>query len=634
IADIPLREGQAAARISDIDARAMHEDRQLEIPEMLVQRPDGSQAWERLIKAPLHDEAGKVVGVVGIADDITARKKAADELRNSQVLLQTVFDTLPQSLSLKDDSGRYMLVNKAFLRRNNVTAEQIYSRTPEVLPRTASEQAKRIHAADVEVIATGNVVELPEMRFGLVDGTYTWVRIIKAPFRDATGKVSGIVSIAEDLTSHKEAADKLRDSQRLLQTVINALPQSIYVKDLKGTYQLVNSAVIRRHSLSVPAIVDHTMDEISSANPAVAERIRQDDAAVIQTGQIVEVPELLVSPVGQPEVWMRVIKTPLRNEQGNIVGIITIADDVTTRKQAEAQRLELERQILHTQKLESLGVLAGGIAHDFNNLLTGVLGNVELALMDTAASHPASPTLQQIKQASLRAAALTQQMLAYSGRGRLQIHAVDLSALVHEMAELLKVSISKKIAIRFDLSQGLPAVEGDATQIQQIVMNLITNASEAIGDAPGAIHLTTGQVIADRTYLATGYLADAMPEGEYVFMEVTDTGTGMTDEVKARIFDPFFTTKFTGRGLGLAAVLGIVRSHHGSIHIHSDPGKGSTFRVLLPAAPGATPAAKAPQSAASATWRGSGTVLVVDDEPVVRSVLQRQLSSLGFQVVT
>jgi PAS domain S-box-containing protein len=633
ISDVPLRQGERAAQIQAAEERAMREDKQVEIAEMPVERPDHSLAWERLIKVPLHDESGTVIGVVGIAEDITVRKKIEDELRDSQHLLQTVFDTLPQSLSLKDPAGRYVLVNRAFLKRNNVTPEQVYNKTPEVLPRTSSEHARLIQSADAEVIEKGTVVELPELRFGLTDGSQTWVRIIKAPFRDSAGRVSGIVSIAEDLTSRRQIEDQLRDSQRLLQTVMNALPQSIYVKDLKGTYQLVNSAVIKRHGLSAPAILDDAMGEIATGDPGVAEQVRQGDSDVLRTGSMVEVGELRVSPADRPAVWMRVIKTPLRNDQGNIVGIITIADDITARKQAEAERLELERQILHSQKLESLGVLAGGIAHDFNNLLTGILGNVELAVMDTSADHPAAPTLQQIKQASLRAAALTQQMLAYSGRGRLQVRAVDLSALVEEMAQLLKVSISKKIAMRFDLARDLPAVEGDPTQLQQIVMNLITNASEAIGDTPGAIHLSTGRIMADRAYLSTAYLAESLDEGEYVFMEVVDTGAGMDADVQARIFDPFFTTKFTGRGLGLAAVLGIVRGHHGTIHIQSAPGKGSTFRILLPASRGTARPVKALQEPPPSAWRGTGTILVVDDEPIVRSVMQRQLKSLGFDVI-
>jgi len=290
-------------------------------------------------------------------------------------------------------------------------------------------------------------------------------------------------------------------------------------------------------------------------------------------------------------------------------------------------------QLQHTQKLESLGVLAGGIAHDFNNILTGILGNADLALMKIGPDSPVWDNLRDIRKGSFSAAELCRQMLAYSGKGRFELAPIDLREAMKEITQLLEVSISKKIAIRFELPERMPLIYGDAVQVRQIIMNLVINASEAIGDETGAIMIAAGSTDMSRADLKSTYLDDNLPEGEYAYLDVTDTGTGMDRETVARIFEPFFTTKFTGRGLGLAAVLGIVRGHRGAIRINSEPGKGTSFRVFFPALHGQGVREEAKREP-SGTWHGSGTVLLVDDEETVLSVGRRMLELLGFSVLT
>ncbi|MCD6326570.1 histidine kinase, partial [bacterium] len=247
------------------------------------------------------------------------------------------------------------------------------------------------------------------------------------------------------------------------------------------------------------------------------------------------------------------------------------------------ERRRLESQMQHAQKLKSLGVLAGGIAHDFNNLLMTILGNADLAMSDLLPSSPARQNIGEVLKASRRAADLCKQMLAYSGKGKFIVRPLDLSVTAKEMSELLRISLSKKATLSFNFSPELPFVMADATQIRQIIMNLVTNASEAIGDQIGAIRLSTDFLECDRSFLDEAYLAADIPEGLYVTLEVSDTGKGMDKETLDKIFDPFFTTKFTGRGLGLAAVLGIVRGHKGTLSVHSGKGRGTTFKILLPA---------------------------------------------------
>jgi CheY-like chemotaxis protein len=282
--------------------------------------------------------------------------------------------------------------------------------------------------------------------------------------------------------------------------------------------------------------------------------------------------------------------------------------------------------------MESLGVLAGGIAHDFNNLLTGILGNADLARFELPPTSEALVHLADIVKAARRAGDLCRQLLAYSGKGRFVVQPIDVTELVEEMLHLLQVSISKKAVLQLHLVEGLPAVDADATQLRQILMNLVVNASEAIGDRSGVIAVTTGAVQADANYLLDVMGAPDVSPGMYVTLEVSDTGCGIDRDALARIFDPFYTSKFTGRGLGLSAVLGILRGHKGGIKVYSEAGKGSAFKVLLP--PSASPARQlgAPPPTPR-NWTGSGTILLADDEDTVRALGRRMLEKLGFTVI-
>ena len=304
------------------------------------------------------------------------------------------------------------------------------------------------------------------------------------------------------------------------------------------------------------------------------------------------------------------------------------------RRAAEAS----EAQARHVQKLESIGVLAGGIAHDFNNLLHVVLGNADIALSTLTAASPALEPLEEVVRATLRAADLTRQLLAYSGKGAFVIRHLDLSTEVREMATLLRTSISKQATLAWELDPALPAVSADPTQIRQIVMNLITNASDALGESGGTITLRTGvtrpEDLDHQHFGATLQGQDpAEPDkGPLVYLEICDNGSGMTPDTLGRLFDPFFSTKFSGRGLGLAAVMGIVRSHHGLIRIRTEPGEGTAFRVLLPAVAGI--ASKTPKPSGERTeWRGTGTILIVEDEIGVREVAERMLEDFGFRTI-
>ncbi len=315
----------------------------------------------------------------------------------------------------------------------------------------------------------------------------------------------------------------------------------------------------------------------------------------------------------------------------------------------EQRRLvALEARLSQVKKLESLGVLAGGIAHDFNNLLTSVLGNTDLALAYLPASSPARAHLKHIEHAAQRAAELTRQMLAYSGRGQFLIRPVCLGEILRARLSLIRAALPDRVALACEIADDLPRVDGDGDQLGQLLMNVVSNAMDAMRETGGTIRLRADACHCTKDDLAGSYLDEQLPEGRYVCLEVTDTGVGMSAETQARMFEPFFSTKFTGRGLGLAAVLGILRGHHGAVRVHSESGQGTVMRLFFPAreqgraiaaADGkkasAPPPVPAPALAGGLSPEAfSGSVLVIDDEDTVRSVVQTILERVGFAVVT
>ncbi|HZQ10699.1 MAG TPA: PAS domain-containing protein, partial [Anaerolineae bacterium] len=429
-----------------------------------------------------------------------------------------------------------------------------------------------------------------------------------------------------ELVERKRAEEELRRTEAFLNNVVDNIPYMIFVKDAQDLrFVRVNKTGEELLGQSTTSLLGKNDYDFFPEDEA--RFFEMKDREALTGGKIVDIPE---EPIDTPQGrrYLRTKKIPVADGDGQPKYLLGISEDITERKLEEERQRAFERKLQETQKLESLGVLAGGIAHDFNNLLVSILGNVGLVLVDLESDSPVREPVEQIKIAAQRAADLTRQMLAYSGKGRFVMQRINLNSVITEITQLLQVSISKNASLKFNLAPNLPPIEGDVTQIRQVLMNLIVNASDAIGDKQGIISLTTGTVQADHDYLAGSFMAPDLPEGQYAYVQVTDDGSGMDKETQQKIFDPFFTTKFTGRGLGLAAVLGIVRGHNGAIKVYSEPGQGSVFRVLLPVKDVPHEAEK-PLSE-TLKPKGNGTVLVIDDEEVVRNVTKRMLSRVGY----
>lgn len=433
-------------------------------------------------------------------------------------------------------------------------------------------------------------------------------------------------AVQAELGERKRAETELRRAESFLSTVVDNLPYMIFVKDAQDLrFVRLNKAGEEMLGTTTANLIGKNDYDVAPLDEAAF--FEKKDREALAAGKLLDIPEETLETV-KGKRYLHTKKIPILDMDGQPRYLLAIAEDITERKLEEERQRGLERKLQETQKLESLGVLAGGIAHDFNNLLVSILGNVGLVLVDLEPESPVREPVEQIKIAAQRAADLTRQMLAYSGKGRFVMQRIHLNSVITEITQLLQVSISKNAQLRFNLMQNLPPIEGDVTQVRQVLMNLIVNASDAIGERQGTISLTTGTVNADREYLSTSFMAPELPEGHYAFVEVADDGVGMDKETQAKIFDPFFTTKFTGRGLGLAAVLGIVRGHGGAIKVYSEPGQGSVFRTLFPIKEMPHEVEKAPSDALKA--KGNGIVLVIDDEEVVRNVTKRMLARLGY----
>jgi PAS domain S-box-containing protein len=449
-----------------------------------------------------------------------------------------------------------------------------------------------------------------------------WLDVRAYPILDEAGKVVRVIEHLRDISDVKRAEQALRESETRAAAVAERANDAIVI--IKGDdYVYANSAWER--------LTGYTLEELQKMPlptllvPEERERVMGYYRARLEGESPPPMFETRVTAKSGEVVDIEISASTLPHE--GVVAEMAVIRDISKRRKAEREQRELQEKMQQAQKLESLGVLAGGIAHDFNNLLVGILGNASLALADLPESSPVFDLLGDIESSAMRAAELVQQLLAYAGKGRVFTEPLDLGGVVRDMAQLLEASISKKTGLRLELTGKLPPVEADPNQIRQVVMNLVTNASEAL-EANGTITVTTGSMECDVECLKkTGV---ELPAGTYCFIQVTDTGRGLEPSLRSRIFEPFFTTKFAGRGLGLAAVVGIVRNHRGTIQVESKPGRGSSFTVLLPAA---GPGVEAKPVAASEVWRGEGTVLLVDDEETVRVVGRRMLERLGFEVV-
>ncbi len=557
------------------------------------------------------------------------RLDAETALRTSEAFIKAVMDNLPIGVAVVSagSSVDFSYMNDNFPAMYRTTREALSvpdnfwnavyedpimreKMRTRVLEDLASGDPARAHWEDVPISRKGETTTVISACNTSVPGT---------PL---------MISSVWDVTERKQTEDGLTNQKALFEAIFNCIPDAVVYTNVDREVLGINSVFTLIFGFPVEDLVGkktaffyESQEEYEGQgeirfNLTAAERAlpyevnyRRKDGSIFPG---------------------ETLGTAIKTASGEVIGYIGIIRDITERKQAEKEKQTLEQQFQQTQKLESLGVLAGGIAHDFNNILAIIVGYCGVTKIDFKSAEKNIP---EIEKAAERAAALCRQMLAYAGKATLSESQVNVRTLVDEMASMLKTTIPHNVVIKPDLSSDILFIMGDASQLRQVVMNLIINAAEAIGDAEGEIDvkLAKAEIKAERP--EKDYLGMIIPPGRYICFEVKDNGCGMDEDTRRKIFEPFYTTKFTGRGLGLSAVLGIIKAHNGAWQMESRLGHGTTFRVYLPVQPGISETEEAQPITASAEWQGSGTILLAEDEEQVKSIAIILLQELGFTVI-
>ncbi|WP_051305638.1 hybrid sensor histidine kinase/response regulator [Desulfogranum mediterraneum] len=563
---------------------------------------------------PVLDLHTKLEGFAVIAEDVTKEQQTRAAFQESEARLRAFFESSSEGIAIhrliSDQAGTPL--DYQTIEANQAFPVDLHDQPPSFLAACAR-------------AARGEPLQQLE-HYDPGSGRHYLIKIFGLNRKH-------VATIHSDITARIHREKELKQTVEIVNTIMRAAPSAVGMVHSLGSrnFGWVNDRMC--------AMVGYQRRELLGKS---ARMLYPDEEEYQRTGQAF-VDQLRDKPVGWVETrWLhkngkvlhiQLTYAPL-DSKDHSQGIVFTGLDITEGKRLAEEQARLEQQLQRTQKLESLGVLAGGIAHDFNNILVAVLGNTDLALSELPQHSAARPYLQNVETASRRAGDLCRQLLAYSGKGRFVITRLQFQEIIEEMTCMLQVSIAKNAVLKFRFSDGVPPVEADATQLRQVIMNLVINASEAIESRSGVISISTGAIECNEEYLQTTFLNQNLNAGVYSYIEVSDTGIGMESATREKLFEPFYTTKFSGRGLGMSAVLGIVRGHQGAIKVYSEAGKGTTIKVMLPAASQDLAPMQSAEGEEQQSWQGEGTILVVDDEDTVLVVAKNFLEKFGFTVIT
>lgn len=567
---------------------------------------------------------------LGLGTLVSRRNEAERKLADSQARLDRVMAGAQLGSWDWDMTAGWLDFNERF-------AEMIGYRSEEV-PHSLDWWPQLVHPVDqarVENAMKEHIdghTELFEAEFRLrtKDGFWRWVHsrgsIVS---RDGVGKPLRVSGTQSDITDRKRAEAEVGRLLRIIETT----PDLVVMTDAVGCVIYANAAVLKvcgRAGKSSFAL-GLRLDELLSGD-AGRKLMREALPAALDAGTW-HGEGSIVDTAGSSIPTSQVVLAH-RDEETDTFTFSVNMRDLSDQQRAEFERRQRDRELLQLQKAESLSVLAGGIAHDFNNLLTSIMGHANLATHDLAEGSQARTHIDKIEQAALRAAGLCQQMLAYAGRNPVAFAEIDLNRMITDVCGLFEAGIDKRIEVRLEMDKSLAPILAASTQMQQVVMNLVLNAAESIGANEGRVTVRTSERYFDAARLASDFPGQNVAAGSYAVLEVQDTGCGMSPETLARIFEPFFTTKFTGQGLGLAAVAGVVKSHRGAVAVRSTPGAGSVFCLAFPLPARRSPVEIVRPPVSDDKWTGTGTILVVDDDVFIKEITAQILRGFGFSTLT
>lgn len=551
--------------------------------------------------------------------DVTVRKRAEEALGASQQILEAILDAGPHSIWVKSNEGRYLQVNHAFADSFNLAPEDIVGCLTQDFTVIAEEDRASIIATDRQVIDSGERMDLPEEKLMLTTGQQHVRRVTKLPLRDKHGNVVGLVGISVDITTRKEAERGQRTTQMLLQTVFDTIPHWLMVKDTDSKYLMVNKSFADSVGRDPMEFVNRNIGAFSVGSEEQRHLIQAADRQVLESGKQVHIPELkLTLPDGKERIFQDT-KLPLRDETGDIVGLVSVSEDITDRK-------AMEKQLHQSQKMESIGTLAAGIAHDFNNILQPMIAFTELVMETIPPERKEYEYLSIVTKSIRRAKDLVSKIMLFSRHAPSRKGPCNLQTLAGETLQLLRSSLPSTISIVEEISADVSMVNGDRSQLHQVILNLGINAGQAM---PEGGELRVG--LENVELREVECFAGTTLSGNYVRLEVSDTGIGMDEDTMTSIFEPFFTTKEAGKGtgLGLATAYGIVQQHDGGITVSSSPGQGTTFEIFIPAN----------QEIEEETTifeppivTGREKILFIDDEETIASMAKVVLEGFGYMV--
>jgi len=593
--------------------------------ELEIRHKNDSTIWVETTVKFLRDAQNRPVGLQGTTRVITERRKAEEALRESERRLKEIMDNMSDMVSITGLDGKFQYVNPAHKTWLGYEPESLLGRTifDVTHPNDLSEILAKI-AAGKETLEA----QKAECRLLRADGSYTWLDVIGKFLLDADGNPREMLFSARDISDHKRAEDLLRESEARFRQTFDQLHIGTALVSLDYHYFRVNKALCRILGYSEEEFASLTFIDITHPDHLDADK---EHAWMLAAGKIDQyVTDKRYIHKNGDIVYGHLSVSLMKDAAGRALYYLSMIEDITERKRAEEERTKLEAQLRQSQKMESIGRLAGGIAHDFNNLLTGIMGYISLALMDLHPDDPLHATMIEVNNAADSAANLTRQLLAFSRKQIIDPKVIDLNGLISNMHKMLARLIGEDIKLQTIPQKRLRRVKVDAGQFEQILVNLAVNARDAMPDG-GTLTIETANVALDETYCQSHPYATP---GDYVMLAVSDTGSGMNDEVKQHLFEPFFTTKpkEKGTGLGLATVYGVVKQAGGSIEVYSELGQGTTFKIYLPKVDEkAEPLSKSALSQAMPT--GTETILLVEDEPIVKELALRVLKMLGYKVL-
>jgi PAS domain S-box-containing protein len=617
---------ETARRVYEIFNGVYKTGQPVRLVEWEIVKGDGQKAIVEASVYLVENSQGERIGFRGIERDITERKRAEEALRQSEERYRNILESMQEAYYENDLAGHFIFVNDALCKHLGYSKEELIGKVSRQFQDEAN--AKKTYQAFNEIYRTGEPVKALEAEYIRKDGTKGTYEVSASLIRDAQGKPIAFRGVSRDITERKQAEEALRKSEERYRTVLENIQDGYFENDLAGNFTFVND-VIGKH-------LGYTKEELIGLNyrqytdEENRKKLLQQYGELYRTGVPIKILEVGYLAKDEGKVISEISTSLIRDSDGKPIGFRGISRDITERKQAEEEKRSLQEQLRQSQKMEAIGQLAGGVAHDFNNLLTVIKGYSQLSLLDLKEDNPLLGNIQEIEKATQRATDLTRQLLAFSRRQILDLKVLDLNVLLKDLDKMLRRIIGEDIELVTLLSKDLGKVKIDPSQIEQVIFNLAVNARDAMPSG-GKLAIETANVELDEEYAHTH--VNVAP-GRYVRLSVSDTGVGMTQEVKERVFEPFFTTKEKGKGtgLGLSMVYGIVKQSNGNIELYSEPGRGTTFRIYLP---------RTEEEADTLHEReetdffpkGSETVLLVEDDELVRDLANRLLTQQGYRVL-